>query len=100
MTKALIDGTVIAESNKTLRIEGNFYFPPDSIKKEFYSDPTELHTVCHWKGEASYRDVKIDENTLKNISWFYPNPDESAISKVGTDFSNYVAFYPQVKIVD
>jgi len=100
MPQAIVEGTVIAESDKTVKIEGNHYFPPDSVKLEFFSDPTELHTVCHWKGEASYRDVKVSGKTLKNIAWFYPSPDDSAKDKVGTDFSNYIAFYPQVEIKD
>jgi len=100
MPQAIVDDTVIAESDETVKIEGNYYFPPDSVKNEFFSEPTELHTVCHWKGEASYRDVEVAGKTLKNIAWFYPKPDQAAIEKVGTDFSDYVAFYPQVKIVD
>ncbi|MDX1765565.1 MAG: DUF427 domain-containing protein [Candidatus Saccharimonadales bacterium] len=100
MPKAMVGDTIIAESDQTILIEGNHYFPPESIKHGFLSEPTDLHTICHWKGEASYRDVEVNGNILKNIAWFYPSPQPSAIEKVGGDFSNYIAFYPQVKIID
>ena len=100
MAKATVDGVVIAESDDTVKIEGNHYFPPDSVNMEYFSDPTDLHTVCHWKGEASYRDVKVGDKVLKNAAWFYANPDDSANVRVGTDFSNYVSFYPQVTVED
>jgi len=98
MPKALVDGIVIAEAEKTLKIEGNHYFPPDSLKKEYFSDPTQLHTVCHWKGQASYRDVEVKGKVLRNVAWFYPDISDDAKQRVGEDFSNYVAFYPQVRI--
>lgn len=100
MPKAMVDDTVIAESDDVVRIEGNYYFPPSSVKMDYFSEPTELHTVCHWKGEASYRDVTVGDTTLKNVAWFYASPDDSAKERVGTDFTNYIAFYPQVTVTD
>ena len=100
MAKALVGDTIVAESDETVKIEGNYYFPPQSVDMQYFSEPTELHTTCHWKGEASYRDVKADGEVLKNAAWFYPSPPEDAIKRVGVDFSNYVAFYPQVTIVE
>lgn len=100
MTKATVDGVIIAESSDTVRIEGNYYFPPNSVNMKYFSEPTDLHTLCHWKGQASYRDVTVNSQTLKNVAWFYADPDQSAKDLVGIDFANYVAFYPQVTVVD
>ena len=69
--KAFWNGKVIAESNDTIIVEGNHYFPEDAIKKEFFV-PSETHTVCGWKGTASYYDVVVDGETNKDAAWFYP----------------------------
>lgn len=100
MPKAMVDDVVIAESDDTVRIEGNWYFPPESVKMEYFSEPTELHTICHWKGEASYRDVKVGEKVLKNAAWYYAEPMEGSTERVGADYTNYIAFYPQVTVTD
>lgn len=95
--KATWHGQVIAQSNDTLMIEGRQYFPPSSVKKEFLKDSdTQYH--CHWKGDAKYYHIEVDGEMLKDGAWCYPQPPQSAINLVGTDFSNYVAFDPQVDV--
>lgn len=97
MLSATYQGKVVAEAKEEdiIHIEGNSYFPPDSIKKEFFS-PSDLHTTCHWKGEASYYNVVDDSG--KNLAWYYPEPKEGSVETVGKNFANFVAFYPQVAV--
>ncbi len=97
MITATYKDTVLAEADESdvVRIEGNIYFPPDSIKKELFT-PSDLHTTCHWKGEASYYNV-VDESG-HDLAWYYPEPKEGSVERVGNDFKNFVAFYPQVQI--
>ncbi len=87
MKKATWNNIVIAESENTINIEGNFYFPPDSIKKEFFQS-SELHSTCAWKGEASYYNVVVDGKENKDAAWYYPETSELAKSIKG-----YVAFW-------
>lgn len=89
----------VAESDDTVRIEGNHYFPPDSANTELFEN-SDTHTVCHWKGEASYKTVKVGEKEYSDGAWYYPSPDSSAIDRVGTDFSNYYAFWHGVEVED
>ena len=70
--KAIWNGKVLAESDDTIVVEGNHYFPEDSINKEFFA-PSETHTVCGWKGTASYYDVVVGDETNKDAAWFYPD---------------------------
>lgn len=97
MTKAIWNGQVLAESDQTIRIEGNHYFPPDSVKRDLLTD-SELHTTCPWKGEASYYNVVVDGQVNDDAAWYYPTPKDGAISRVGQDFSNYVAFWHGVEV--
>ncbi len=92
--KAIWNGTVIAESDDTIVVEGNNYFPDDSIKKEFFA-PSQTHTVCGWKGTASYYDVIVNEKTNKDAAWFYPEAKPEAKS-----IENFVAFWKGVEITD
>lgn len=92
MTKAIWNNTIIAESDNTIEVEGNQYFPPESIKKEYYT-PTGKHTTCPWKGQASYYTIRIGNAENENGAWFYPNPREAA-----SEIKNYVAFWNGVKI--
>jgi uncharacterized protein (DUF427 family) len=75
--KATWNGAVIAESDDTVVVEGNHYFPRDSIKTEYFRD-SDMHSVCHWKGEASYFDVVVDGDVNKDAAWFYADPKERA----------------------
>ncbi len=95
--KAVWNGQVIAESDKTIYIEGNRYFPKDSIKIEFLKD-SDAHTTCFWIGEASYYDVIVDGKTNKGAAWYYPKPMDGSIEKVKKDFTNYIAFWHGVEV--
>ena len=90
--QATVNGTVVAESDETVVVEGNHYFPPGSIKTEFYS-PTDKTTVCPWKGTASYYTLTIDGETLDNVAWTYPDPKADAAS-----IKDHVAFYSAVTV--
>lgn len=90
--KAIWNGKVIAESDDTVVIEGNHYFPADTIKKEFFVD-SPLNTVCPWKGTASYYSLKVDGKENKDAAWFYTGPKEAA--KVIKD---RVAFWKGVEV--
>ncbi|OFY51050.1 MAG: hypothetical protein A2W85_05445 [Bacteroidetes bacterium GWF2_41_31] len=90
--KAIWNGKVIAESDHTINIEGNQYFPTGSVKKEFLTG-SETHTVCHWKGTASYYDVTVDGQTNKDAAWYYPDPSAKA-----DKIKDYVAFWRGVEV--
>lgn len=90
--KATWNGTVIAESDDTINIEGNQYFPADSIKKAFFKS-SETQTVCPWKGTASYYTLEVDGQTNKDAAWYYPEPKEAAKSIKGR-----VAFWKGVSV--
>jgi uncharacterized protein (DUF427 family) len=92
MPRAIWNGTVLAESDRCLVVEGNQYFPPDAIKRE-YVKPSETHTVCSWKGTASYYDVVVDGQVNKDAAWYYPTPKDAAAQIAG-----YVAFWHGVKV--
>ena len=97
--KATWNGTTIAEADQAdlIRIEGNWYFPPEAIKKEFYSE-SDLHTECFWKGTASYYDVTVDGETNDGAAWYYPQLKDGSVQRVGKDFSNYVAVWRGVEV--
>ncbi|QQS21525.1 DUF427 domain-containing protein [Candidatus Saccharibacteria bacterium] len=99
--KAIWNNEVVAEAAKEelIRIEGNWYFPPSSLKREFFQD-SDHHTTCFWKGEASYYDVVVDGKRNEFGSWYYPQPKDGSIEKVRNDFSNYVAFWNGIQVVD
>jgi len=99
--KATWNGQLIAEAPKSelILIEGNWYFPPATIKKEYFT-PSETHTTCFWKGEASYYTVVVDGQKNQDAAWYYPAPSPDAIRRVGKDFSNYVAFWHGVVVGD
>ena len=92
MPKAIWNNAVLAESDETIVVEGNHYFPPDAIRSEFFS-PSATHTVCSWKGTASYYDVVVEGQTNKNAAWFYPEPKDAA-----KQISSYVAFWHGVQV--
>ena len=94
MAKATWNGVVLAESNQTEIVEGNHYFPPDSVNKEFFKD-SPAHTTCPWKGLASYYDVEVNGEVNKQAAWYYPEPKEAAKQITG-----YVAFWRGVQVED
>lgn len=92
MPRAVVNGTVIAETDQHEVVEGNIYFPPDSINKEYFKDSS-MHTNCPWKGVASYYALTVDGEEMPDVAWYYPDPSQAA-----ANIKNYVAFYPAVKI--
>ncbi|MGH8645051.1 MAG: DUF427 domain-containing protein [Gammaproteobacteria bacterium] len=92
MAKAIWNGAVLAESKRIETVEGNAYFPPDSVKRE-YLRPSGTHTTCPWKGLASYYDVLVDGAVNKDAAWFYPEPKAAAKKIAG-----YVAFWKGVEV--
>ena len=99
--KAVWSDTVIAEtSNEALiKIEGNWYFPPDAIKKEYYR-PSDMHTECIWKGTASYYDIVVNGEVNEGAAWYYPKPKDGSLQLVKHDFTNYVAFWRGVEVIE
>ncbi len=75
--KAIWQGAVLAESEDTIVVEGNHYFPADSIDGSYFR-PSQTHTVCPWKGQASYYDLVVEGDTNKDAAWSYPEPKEAA----------------------
>lgn len=92
--KAIYNGKTIAESNETIVIEGNHYFPPNSINKEYFEEAT-LNTTCPWKGLASYYDVVVDGKRNKEAAWYYKSP--SALAK---SIKDHVAFWRGIEITE
>ncbi len=82
---------VLAESDNTIVVEGNHYFPPDSVNWEYFQK-SDTHTTCPWKGEASYYNIVINEGVESDAAWYYPEPKEAAIQ-----IKNHVAFYRGVE---
>lgn len=97
--KAIWKNEVIAESDATIVIEGNQYFPPESVVKEFLRTKTHS-TTCPWKGEAQYYDVVVGESVNQNAAWYYPTPKAGSVERVGQDFAGYVAFWNGVEVVE
>ena len=92
MVKAIWNGVVIAESNQTQMVEGNHYFPPNSIKRDYFQ-PNSSTTVCPWKGVASYYDVVVNGERNKGAAWYYPPPKSAA-----QNIKDHVAFWRGVKV--
>lgn len=84
---ATLNGKEIAKTNNEEKVEGNIYFPQDSIHKNFF-EKTDKTTTCPWKGKASYYTLKIDGKTFENVAWTYENPKSDA-----KNIKNHVAFY-------
>jgi uncharacterized protein (DUF427 family) len=92
MAKAIWEGAVLAESGQTVEVEGNQYFPPDAIKEELFK-PSATHSVCPWKGTASYYDVEVNGKRNHDAAWYYPEPKDAA-----KQIKGYVAFWKGVKV--
>ena len=92
--KAIWENTVLAESDHTIVVEGNHYFPPESIKKDFFT-ASDTHSTCHWKGVASYYDVKVGDKTNADAAWYYPEPKEAAKS-----IKDHIAFWRGVTVTE
>ena len=92
MARAIWNGAVIAESDRGEIVENNYYFPPDSVKAE-YLKPSTTHTTCPWKGQASYYNLNVGDQTNKDAAWYYPTPKDAAKNITG-----YVAFWKGVTV--
>ena len=92
MAKAIWNGEVLAESAETIVVEGNHYFPPDSLNKKYFKS-SDTRTNCPWKGIASYYHLSVDGKTNEDAAWFYPDPKTQA-----EYFKKYVAFWRGVEI--
>ena len=90
--KATWNGAVLAESDRTEVVEGNHYFPPESIKREYFTDSS-THTVCGWKGLASYYTVEVGGKQNPDAAWYYPEPKDAA-----KNITDYVAFWKGVEV--
>lgn len=90
--KAIWNDAVIAESNETIEIEGNQYFPPEALKQE-HCEASDTRTTCSWKGEASYYHIKVNGRTNPDAAWYYPDPKAAA-----SEIKGYVAFWKGVKV--
>jgi uncharacterized protein (DUF427 family) len=91
--KALWKNTVLAESDETIVVEGNHYFPPDSVERSHLRE-SDQQSVCPWKGVASYYDVEVGGERLEAAAWYYPQPKPAA-----RQVSGYVAFWKGVRVV-
>lgn len=90
--KAVWNGVTLAESDQTIVVEGNHYFPPETVKREYFVE-TRTHTTCPWKGLASYYTVAVDGRSNPDAAWFYPDPKPAAANIKG-----YVAFWKGVSV--
>ncbi|REJ59084.1 MAG: DUF427 domain-containing protein [Microcystis aeruginosa DA14] len=92
MAKAIWNGAVVAESDNCEIVEGNYYFPPDTVKAEYFQ-PSNTHTICSWKGEASYYTLRVDGQDNKDAAWYYPDPKPKA-----QNIKGYIAFWQGVQV--
>lgn len=93
MKKAIWNDVVIAQSDATVVVEGNHYFPPESINKEYFKQNF-THTTCHWKGVASYYDVEVNGKINNDAAWYYPE-----VSQLAEPIKGYIAFWKGVEVV-
>ena len=90
--RATWNGATIAESDETVVVEGNHYFPADSLRREYVA-ASDHHTTCPWKGKASYYDVVVDGDRNANAAWTYPAPKDAA-----AEIRDHVAFWKGVEV--
>ena len=92
--KAIWNGTTVAQSDETVVVEGNHYFPADSVDPRYLVD-SDAHTTCPWKGEASYKTLRVDGETNADAAWYYPAPKEAA-----AEIKDRFAFWHGVQVVE
>jgi uncharacterized protein (DUF427 family) len=92
MPKAIWNGAVLAESDKCEVVEGNQYFPPDAINKQYFKE-SNTHTSCPWKGVASYYTIEVDGKENKDAAWYYPTAKDAA-----KNIEGYIAFWRGVTV--
>jgi uncharacterized protein (DUF427 family) len=92
MAKALWNGAVLAESENAQIVEGNVYFPPQSLNREYFKE-SETHSTCPWKGLASYYNIEVNGEVNEDSAWYYPEPKDAA-----KHIKDHVAFWKGVKV--
>jgi uncharacterized protein (DUF427 family) len=92
MPKAIWNGATIAESDDTVVVEGNHYFPPEAVHRELLR-LSDTHTTCPWKGEASYYSIEVDGEVNRDAAWYYPAPKDAA-----AQIKDHVAFWRGVQV--
>lgn len=92
MPRAIWNGQVLASSDDTVVVEGNHYFPPDSVHMQYFK-PSDTHTICGWKGTASYYTIEVGGEQNIDSAWYYPDPMEKALH-----IRDYIAFWRGVKV--
>ncbi len=92
--KAIWKGKAIAESDETVVVEGNHYFPKESLTSEYFKR-SDSNTICPWKGKASYFNIEIEGEINKDAAWYYPEP-----SKAAEKIKDHVAFWKGVEVVE
>jgi uncharacterized protein (DUF427 family) len=90
--KAIWNGAVLAESEGGILVEGNYYFPPDAVQRQYLREST-THTTCFWKGQASYYTIEVDGKVNQDAAWYYPTPSDAA-----RQIQGYIAFWRGVKV--
>jgi uncharacterized protein (DUF427 family) len=93
MFQAVWNGAMLAQSDQTVKVEGNQYFPPEALRREYFSDSRTI-SVCPWKGTASYYDITVDGQVNRDAAWYYPQPSPAAAQITG-----HVAFWHGVTVV-
>ena len=92
MAKAIWNGQIVAESNNTVMVEGNHYFPPNSINKSFFKESAKT-SACPWKGVANYYDIEVNGEVNRGAAWYYPSPKSAA-----ANIKDHVAFWGGVQV--
>ena len=92
--KAIWNGETIAESNDTIVVENNHYFPKESVNRTYLTD-SQTHTTCPWKGLASYYSLSVDGKTNTDAAWYYPDPKPAA-----DQIKGYLAFWKGVQVIE
>ena len=91
--KAVWNDAILAESDETIVVEGNHYFPPEAINRRYFRE-SNMHTVCPWKGTASYYDIVVESDVNRGGAWYYPNASQAA-----KQIEGYVAFWRGVRVI-
>ena len=99
--KAVLNGVILAEAphDELISIEGNWYFPPSSVKSEYLVESATPYT-CPWKGECQYFSLKDGDTLLQDRAWSYPTPYPASFDRVGQDYSGYVAFWKEISVTE
>jgi uncharacterized protein (DUF427 family) len=92
--KAVWKNTVLAESDQTVMVEGNHYFPPEAVNRQ-YLKPSDTHSTCPWKGQASYYHIEVGGEVNQDAAWYYPEPKVAA-----QNIKNHVAFWKGVEVTE